>query len=224
MSDATQHRRSRFAPRRPAGAPPSERSFRLSFLLLGVAISLALGVTSWIGLVGNDRSNTLEISDVRIAETGEVELTGARYRGVTPAGRPFEVTAAQANEAQDGSGRVDMILPTAVMTMRNGSVVNLRSNSGIYLKQADSVDLAGDVVVIQPDRSLRLDTESLKANLKSGEMHSNVPVEVTDSERQINAETMTVYNHGERIIFGGSAKMIIRPPSKTATKSSEKNS
>ena len=70
--------------------------------------------------------------------------------------------------------------------------------------------MSGAVVVIQPDRQLRLDTEILEANLKAGEMHSDVPVLVQDVDRRINADSMKVYDSGSRIIFGGTTKMIIK--------------
>ncbi|MDC1293492.1 LPS export ABC transporter periplasmic protein LptC, partial [Candidatus Puniceispirillum sp.] len=117
---------------------------------------------------------------------------------------------AKANEASDGSGRVDMDHPTAVLVMRNGSLVNLQSNSGVFNKQTNIVSMSGAVVVTQPDRHLRLDTEALEANLKAGEMHSDVPVHVQDIDRRINADSMKVYDSGARIVFGGAAKMIIK--------------
>ena len=63
--------------------------------------------------------------------------------------------------------------------------------------------------------------EALEANLKAGEMHSDVPVQVQDIDRRINADSMKVYDNGARIVFGGAAKMIIKnsnaiaPTSKT---------
>ena len=70
--------------------------------------------------------------------------------------------------------------------------------------------MSGAVVVTQPDRNLRLDTETLEANLKAGEMYSDVPVQVQDIDRRINADSMQVYDNGARIVFGGAAKMIIK--------------
>jgi LPS export ABC transporter protein LptC len=99
--------------------------------------------------------------------------------------------------------------PTAVLITRNDSVVHLQSNSGVFNKQTDIVSMSGAVVVTQPDRNLRLDTEALEANLKAGDMHSDVAVQVQDIDRRINADSMQVYDNGARIVFGGAAKMII---------------
>ena len=179
-------------------------------MLVGVGAVLTLAVASWLGLLANGKDVSLEIKELKTAESGEVQLTGARYRGLTPAGKPYEITAAKANEATDGSGRVDMDQPTAVLMMRNGSLVKLQSNSGIFNKQTDIVSMSGAVVVTQPDRNLRLDTETLEANLKAGEIYSDVPVQVQDIDRRINADSIRVYDNGARIVFGGAAKMIIK--------------
>jgi len=210
MANINPARKSRFTPRAKTAPNTSERRYPLSLLLVGVGVILTLAVTSWLGLLANGKDVSLEIKEVKRAESGEVQLTGARYRGLTPAGKPYEITAAKANEATDGSGRVDMDQPTAILIMRNGSLVKLQSNSGIFNKQTDIVSMSGAVVVTQPDRNLRLDTEALEANLKAGEMHSDVPVQVQDIDRRINADSMRVYDNGARIVFGGAAKMIIK--------------
>jgi LPS export ABC transporter protein LptC len=210
MAETDSAKKSRFTPRAKTVQATSERRYPLSLLLVGVGAFLTLAVASWLGLLANGKDVSLEIKEVKRAESGEVQLTGARYHGLTPAGKPYEITAAQANEAPDGSGRVDMDQPTAVLTMRNGSLVNLQSNAGVFNKQTDIVSMSGAVVVTQPDRNLRLDTEALEADLKAGEMRSDVAVQVQDIDRRINADSMQVYDNGERIVFGGAAKMIIK--------------
>ena len=219
MVDINPAKKSRFTPRAKTVQTTGERRYPLSLLFVGVGAALTLAVASWLGLLANSKDVSLEITEVKRAEGGEVQLTGARYRGLTPAGKPYEITAAKANEAPDGSGRVDMDQPTAVFTMRNGSLVNVQSNSGVFNKQTDIVSMSGAVVVTQPDRNLRLDTEALEANLKAGEMHSNVSVQVQDIDRRINADSIQVYDNGARIVFGGAAKMIIKNGNGIAPKS-----
>ena len=216
MTDIDPARKSRFTPRVKTAEAIDKPRYPLSLLLVGVGAVLTLAVASWLGLLANGKDVSLEIKEVKRVESGEVQLTGARYRGLTPAGRPYEITAAKANEAPDGSGRVDMDQPTAVLTMHNGSLVNLQSNAGVFNKQTDIVSMSGAVVVTQPDRNLRFDTEALEANLKAGEMHSDVAVQVQDIDRRINADSMQVYDNGARIVFGGAAKMIIKNSSAIA--------
>ena len=210
MTDTPASERSRFTPRRKTVDTPSQRRLPLSLLLLGIGAALAVAVSSWLGFLANGKNVSLEIKEVESVETSQVQLSGARYRGLTPGGKPYEITAALANESPDGSGRVDMNQPTAVVTLSDGSIVNLKSDVGVYNKHTNIVIMSGAVVMLQPDRRLRLDTEILEANLKAGEMQSDVPVLVQDIDRRINANSMKVYDSGSRIIFGGTTKMIIK--------------
>ena len=210
MTDAPASKRSRFTPRRKTIDTQSQRRLPLSLLLLGVGAALTVAVSSWLGFLANGTDVSLEITEIEGTEKGAVQLSGARYRGLTPGGKPYEITAALASESSDGSGRVDMKQPTAVVTLRSGSIVNLKSDVGVFNKQTNVVTMSGAVVVTQPDREIRLDTEALEANLKAGEMHSDVPVLVQDIDRRINADSMKVYDSGSRIIFGGTTKMIIK--------------
>ena len=210
MTETRQSKRSWLTPRPKNLAPQKERRLPLSMLLLGLGAALALAVTSWLGFLDSSKDVSLEIKEAKKTETGEVQLTGARYRGLTPNGKPYEITSVLANEATDGSGRVEMDQPTVTVTMQNGSIINLRSEEGVFNKKTDIVTMTGKVIVRQPDKNLQLDTEALKADLRAGEMQSNTPVLVQDIDRRINADSMRVYDNGSRIIFGGAAKMIIR--------------
>ena len=63
---------------------------------------------------------------------------------------------------------------------------------------------------IYQELNLQLASESLFTDLKRGEMHSLLPVVVTDDVRKIDAENITVFDHGNRILFGGSSRMVMQ--------------
>ena len=67
---------------------------------------MTLIIASWLGF-HQSRDSKPEIKDVKIVNSGEIALTGARYQGFTSSGKPFLITATQASEANDGTGRVD---------------------------------------------------------------------------------------------------------------------
>ena len=203
-------KRRQFTPRTRPVQDEQPRSRRLSVVLLGIGVVVTLMVASWLGFLHQSGDSKLEIKDVKIADSGEIALTGARYRGVTSSGQPFLITADKASEANDGSGRIDMQQPRATITMKNGQVINLQSNYGVFDRPGDGVDMAGDVVVTQPAKNLKLVSASLFADLKLGEMRSLVPVTVTDDARRIDAKTMTVFDNGNRILFGGTARMVLQ--------------
>jgi len=209
-------KRRQFTPRTRSVQDEQRPSRRLSVVLLGIGVAVTLVVASWLGFLHQSGDSKLEIKDVKIANSGEIALTGARYQGVTSSGQPFLITADQASEANDGSGRIDMQQPRATITMKNGQIINLQSNYGVFDQPDDVVDMAGDVVVTQPEKNLKLESDALFADLKLGEMRSLVPVTVTDDARRIDAETMTVFDNGDRILFGGTTRMVMKTADTTA--------
>ena len=206
----TASKRRQYVPRTtPSGEEPRS-SRRLSVFLLGIGASVTLLVASWLGFFHNTDESTLEIKDVEVAENGEIALTGARYRGISSAGQPFHIIADKANESNDGSGQIDMQKPRAALTMKNGDVIQLVSNFGVFDQPNQHVELVGSVIVTQPKRNLRLMSEALFANLNHGELRSSVPVVVTDENRRIDAATMSVFDYGDRIVFGGKSRMVMQ--------------
>ena len=209
-------KRRQFTPRTRSVKDEQQPSRRLSVVLVGIGVAVTLVVASWLGFLHQSGDSKLEIKDVKIANSGKIALTGARYQGVTSSGQPFLITADQASEANDGSGRIDMQQPRATITMKNGQVIKLQSNYGVFDQPDDLVDMAGDVVVTQPAKNLKLVSDALFADLKLGEMRSLVPVTVTDDARRIDAETMTVFDNGDRILFGGTARLVMKTTGTTA--------
>ena len=204
-------KRRQFTPRTRSVQDEQRPSRRLSVVLLGIGVAVTLLVASWLGFLHQSSDSKLEIKDVKMSSSGEIALTGARYQGVTSSGQPFLITADQASEANNRSGHIDMQQPRAIITMKNGQIILLQSNFGAFDQPDNIVDMAGNVVVVQPTRNLTLTTDSLFADLKLGEMRSLVPVTVTDDARRIDAETMTVFDNGDRILFGGAARMVMQP-------------
>ena len=209
-------KRRQFTPRTRPVQDEQRPSRRLSVTLVGIGVAVTLIVASWLGFLNQSSDSVLEIKEVEISDSGEIALTGARYQGVTSSGQPFLITADQASEANDGFGRIDMKQPRATITTKNGQIIKLQSNRGVFDQPDDAVDMSGDVVVTQPAKNLRLVSDALFADLKLGEMRSLVPVTVTDDARRIDAETMTVFDNGDRILFGGTARMVMQPTNKLA--------
>ena len=203
-------KRRQFTPRTRSVQDKQRPSRRLSVVLVGIGVCVTLVIASWLGFLHQSRDSKLEIKDVKIVNSGEIALTGARYQGFTSSGQPFLITAAQATEADDGTGRVDMQKPSATITMKNGQVIKLNSKFGVFDRPGDVFNMAGNVIVTQPAKNLMLASDAMFADLKLGEMRSLVPVIVTDDARRIDAETMTVFDNGDRIMFGGSVRMVMQ--------------
>ena len=216
MASTPSSKRRQYTPRTRPIQDEQRPSRRVSVVLVSIGVAVTLLVASWLGFLHQSVDNKLEIKDVRIANSGEITLTGARYQGVTSSGQPFLITADQASEADDGSGRIDMQQPRATITMKNGQIIKLQSNFGTFDQPNNVVDMSGSVIVSQPTKNLKLLSDALHADLKLGEMRSIVPVTVIDDARRIDAQTMTISDDGDRILFGGTTRMVMQNSSTLA--------
>ena len=196
-----------FAPREKdidAGSQP----VRASILFISLGLVLTFVTVLWLGFFTQPAEIRLEVTDVKIDDAGDIELTGAIYKGRTENGEAFQVTAKIASERS--SGAVDMESPTAQLFRNDGDLIDLSSQNGLYFPDSSRIELDGDVVMTSQDMGLTLLALSLTANLADGSMFSEEPVRVERSDGIVTANAMEVTGKGKRIIFKGNAKMTLQ--------------
>ena len=201
-----------FAPREQdidAGRQP----VRASILFISLGLVLTFVTVLWLGFFTQPAEIKLEVTDVKIDDAGDIELTGAIYKGRTENGKAFEVTAKIASERS--SGAVDMESPTAQLFRNDGDLIDLSSQNGLYFPDSSRIELDGDVVMTSQDMGLTLLALSLSANLADGSMFSEEPVRVERSDGIVTANAMEVTGKGKRIIFKGDARMTLQDNSQS---------
>ena len=201
-----QQRAAKFAPR-DRQTEPETRRIRASLLFLGLGVLLTFGTVLWLGLFNQQDEIRLEISDLKVDETGDLELTGAIYRGQTARGEPFEITANVARERENGV--VDLSSPTAQLRQANGDVMDISSATGVYQPAETEIELFGDVVITSRDTGLVMTAQAVQANLEAGNMISETPVRVESDNGVIVSKGMLVTERGKMIIFTGKTRMTI---------------
>ena len=201
-----------FAPREQdidAGRQP----VRASILFISLGLVLTFVTVLWLGFFTQPAEIKLEVTDVKIDDAGDIELTGAIYKGRTENGEAFEVTAKIASERS--SGAVDMESPTAQLFRNDGDLIDLSSQNGLYFPDSSRIELDGDVVMTSQDMGLTLLALSLSANLADGSMFSEEPVRVERSDGIVTVNAMEVTDKGKRIIFKGNARMTLQDNSQS---------
>ena len=196
----------KFAPR-ARQSDPERRGFRTSLLFIGLGVVMSFGIVLWLGLFNQQDEIRLEIGDIQVDETGDVELTGAIYRGQTVRGEPFEITAEVARERENGV--VDLSSPTAELRRADGDVMNVTSITGVYFPGMTEIDLIGDVVITSRDTGLVMSAEVIHANLEEGHMKTDRPVRVENDSSVILAGGMQVTDRGSIIIFTDKPRMTL---------------
>jgi len=200
-------RLARFAPRERSGDTQG-RTVRTSLVFIGIGVAMSLATVLWLGLFGQRSEIRLDVSEIKVDESGDVELTGAVYRGTTEGGDPYEITAEVAQERQNGV--VDLAAPAAVLNQSSGDVVNLTSVTGVYFPARGEIDFSGDVVITSRDTGLVMTSQAITANLDDGRMVSDQPVRVENESGLAIADSMQVLNRGALIIFAGNPRLTLQ--------------
>ena len=201
-----------FAPREQ-DIDTGRQPVRASILFISLGLVLTFVTVLWLGFFTQPAEIKLEVTDVKIDDAGDIELTGAIYKGRTENGEAFEVTAKIASERS--SGAVDMESPTAQLFRNDGDLIDLSSQNGLYFPDSSRIELDGDVVMTSQDMGLTLLALSLSANLADGSMFSEEPVRVERSDGIVTANAMEVTGKGKRIIFKGNARMTLQDNSQS---------
>ena len=201
-----------FAPREQ-GIDTGRQPVRASILFISLGLVLTFVTVLWLGFLTQPAEIKLEVTDVKVDDAGDIELTGAIYKGRTENGEAFEVTAKIASERS--SGAVDMESPTAQLFRNDGDLIDLSSQTGLYFPDSSRIELDGDVVMTSQNMGLTLLALSLTANLADGSMFSEEPVRVERSDGIVTANAMEVTGKGKRIIFKGNARMTLQDNSQS---------
>ena len=197
-----------FAPRQQNRLLPSRKLVPTSLVLLGVSLVLAGLVSFWTTFSTDDENIELVVSSATVTRAGEMEITGASYRGRTETGKAFEITAELARENREDARLIELVAPVGKLDNGPDSQIEMRALKGLMDTSSRDMDLRGEVVVTDSAHALTLRTEHLIARLADGFMASPTAVAVTATNLQIDAAGMTVTEDGSHILFTGPSRLI----------------
>ncbi|MBU6448142.1 MAG: LPS export ABC transporter periplasmic protein LptC [Rhodospirillales bacterium] len=178
-----------------------KRALPAAALLLLAALALA---PSWQS--GPDANRvTYHVSQSTGATTSRMQ--GATYHGRDQQGQPYTVTAASA--VQKGQNNVALTTPEGDITLKSGAWLMLRSATGDYNQQSDTLNLNGGVTLYRNDGTI-VTTKDSAIDLRQGGAHSTSPVQVTGPFGTLNAQNgFSLTGKGDKITFHGPATLTL---------------
>ena len=193
--------------------PPSPRGIarrRLfiqvtKFLLPLSALGLLAFIALWPEINRSKDTGRLTFSQFA-AEVDGAKLTDARYRGVDEQGRPYTITAKTAKQITPD--RVNLTTPVGDLSMKDGSWLQVRSKSGVYLQHAGNLDLSQEVILYRDDGTT-MTTESAAIDLKSGAAAGAEPVHAEGPFGTLDAQGFVLTDSGAAIQFTGPAHLVL---------------
>ncbi|HVE20753.1 MAG TPA: LPS export ABC transporter periplasmic protein LptC [Acidocella sp.] len=173
--------------------------------LAAVALLVALGLApSWHSGRGKDRV-TYHISNAQTDNASRMQ--GARYHGVDQQGQPFTVTAG--NAVEQGANNVALTQPVGDITLKSGSWLELRSNTGLFNQKSQTLNLDGNVTLYRNDGTT-VTTTKASINMQTGSAHGTEPTDVQGPFGTLHADHgFVLANRGTEITFNGPATLVL---------------
>lgn len=211
------------APTRPPGQPPrlSGRSGYSMFvglmkvLLPATAAGLILLVVAWPQLSLEGDRFRLGVSGLLPGQAETLSMLNARYESVDHKDRPYTITADMASQSERDENLIELQLPKADITLKDGTWLALTAKSGRYHREDEMLDLSG-AVSLYHDKGFEMRTESARVDLERGTAEGNQPVQGHGAAGTIRAQGFRVFDRGARIVFTGKSHMVLYPGAEEA--------
>ncbi len=170
-----------------------------------VALLVALALApSWQAGPDKDRV-TYHVSAAQASNNSH--MLGAQYHGLDQHGEPFTVTAANATE--QGSDEVALTRPVGDITLKSGTWLELKSDTGMFHQKSQMLHLSSNVSLYRNDGTT-VTTTSADINLQNSSATGNAPVDVQGPFGTLHADNgFVLADRGGEITFNGPATLTL---------------
>lgn len=138
-----------------------------------------------------------------------ITMQQPRLAGHTQDRRPYVVTATAAAQDITKPDTVRLQDLRATIEFKDSGQFELTAQSGLFESKEDRLTLRNNVRVNSANYQAKL--SEVVINVRTNEMVSEKPVEVTMRQGTINANRLEVTKSGEAIRFGGGVTMVLVP-------------
>lgn len=189
------------SPTNPAAAS-ALRWARLSRLLSWLAVLVGVGfVVAFLaqaGLFASFLPSEPSISPV--VQPDQINATESTVNGVDRENQPYEVKAKRGWQDEKTPNLVHLETVEGRFRRAAGVEYNITADTGLYDTSVKTLDLAGNVRIVQKDRFTAL-MDKAHVVVEEKKLTSDVPVDVTFGSGTIRANGMQITNDGARILF-----------------------
>lgn len=195
--------------RRAAEAVRQANSRAALFRWIGVAAAVAAVALAAVFVIQAGilaPSNPKEVkAPVTIANPEQITGENSRITGVDRNQRPFEIRAKTGQQDKAVETLVHMQTVTGAFERPSGSKLDVTAATAQYDTKSKDLALDGNVVFAEGER-FRAVMDKAKVNMNDQTLQSAAPVTVDMSGTRVVADSLTVTDNGNRILFKGGVK------------------
>jgi len=202
------------SPRR-GGARHSRLVALLKFLLPIGAAALIAVVAVWPSLQKAEGQFRIGFATIQPSGPVNPSMINARYVGTDSENQPFQITADLARNLGDAAASIELDLPKADLGLEDGAWVVLTADTGLYRRDAKTLDLKGGVNVFH-DTGYEIRTEKATIDLAANTAAGDQPVQGHGPFGELTAQGFRLFHREKRIVFTGKASLTIFTALETA--------
>lgn len=171
--------------------------------------TLAIGVT--VAIVGQGTIRAMEAKDAPPAATAPLRMDNPRFTGVMKDGRAFLITASSAIRDPANADQVFLKSPQLTRGYGSPAPTHVVSKDGAYQEEKGSLLLTGDVK-IDNGQGYRFASQKALIDTRTGDLVGNAGIQgAGPNNSQVQADSYTVGDKGDRVIFKGRVRTRLTP-------------
>lgn len=184
------------------------RSMRLVLPLV------AVGVTAVLFLRSGDEDQLVIspqesefVEDVKARDVARNELLNPKFESTDKKSQPYEITADRAVQGEKNKDLVMLDRPVGRMTMSDGDVVHVHSETGAYRQDTERFFLEGQVS-IEHVQGYVLTSSEAHIDLKQNLAWSEKDVQAIGPDMKIDAQGVRANGKTGELVFQGPVKLV----------------
>jgi lipopolysaccharide export system protein LptC len=182
----------------------------LKVVMPASAAALVLLVALWQQLGSDIGARGIPRVHVKPEDLENLRMVQPRYVGVDDKGQPYTVIAEEATQQSASSSIIDMRSPKGDIQTNDGAWIAVEGNTGVYDKQSEILDLAGNVVLFH-DRGYELRSDSARVYLAQGLAEGHQSVQGQGPDIELTGEAFRLEEKGQRIFLVGESRVMLFP-------------
>jgi len=182
------------------------RVLRIALPLIGVfIISVVAGAYYWSLTFLPDL-----VIESTVIENNKMVMKNPELNGLDKENRPYSLSAREAITDPSEPKKVALVDIAAQVPFEEGLFANIIAGTGFYDSEAKTLKL-GDNVDVNTDDGMTMSLKDADVDMGTGSLVSKNPVVIKTEQAVISADSLTVNNNGEKVIFESRVKMTIYP-------------
>jgi len=149
------------------------------------------------------------IGDLHGRLAGAIHMTNAQFHGRDDQDRAYVVVAKEASRDDLDPNRFYLVDPRMVFDSENVKDSHISADQGVYRKDTRILSLRGHVSLRDPSGN-NFDTQQAIVDTAHGTIAGQGQVTGNGPTGAITAQSFTVYNQGERVVFRGNVHSVVK--------------